>query len=471
MKKHPNILFIFSDQHRKHSLGCYGNEQVINPNFDRFAGEGLRFGNCVSTSPLCVPMRGGILSGMHAWNHQALSNDLPIDPEARSIATVLNENNYHTGYIGKWHLGGIPRNKAIPAGERLGFSEWKVANCNHAYDKGYYYDENNVRHEMRNFESIEQTDLALDFIRRNSANESPWGLVLSWGPPHAPFNTVPQKYFDIYDPAEIKLRDNVPDTGILLSKTRPLLTAADIRRQYHAYYALISLLDECFGRLLDELDKLGVRDDTIVVYTSDHGDMLGSNGLCRKQLPHEESIGVPLIVSRKGKTFVGTSDELISLTDIPVSLAALAGMPWGTKTDGEDLSKLFTDSADKGPNERLIYNLVPCHQAEDCGYTEWCGLRTHKFTYAEDGQGNDKFLFKNDEDPFQMHNLCRDEKYKVEKQRLAARLDEILKDNNYEFRPWRQMLIEDGCLDKWNESQTYFSRERLERPMQKVNYR
>lgn len=457
-ERKPNILFVFSDQHRKHSLGCYANDQVISPNFDRFANEGLKFNNCISSSPVCVPMRGSILTSMHAWNHKALSNDLPIDPASRSIATVLNENKYHTGYIGKWHLGGIPRDKAIPVSERLGFKEWKVANCNHSYNEGYYYDENDVRHEMHDFESIEQTDMALDFIRRNSENESPWGLLLSWGPPHAPFNAAPQKYLDMYESSKIKLRDNVPADNILLSKKCPTLTDADIRKQYYGYYALISLLDEQFGRLLTELDKLGIRDDTIVVYTSDHGDMLGSKAMCKKQLPYEESVAVPLLISWQGKTFTGMTDELFSLTDIAVSLTNLAGMSWGAKTDGDDLSKLFINSEAQGPQERIIYDLIPCHQAEDRGAKEWIGLKTRDMTYARDGERKDNIMFKNDEDPFQMNNLCDNEKYRQEKEQLSICLDEVLAEYHYEFRPWRQMIVTDGYLEKWNKSQRYFNR-------------
>jgi arylsulfatase A-like enzyme len=460
-KRKPNMLFVFSDQHRKHSLGCYGNEQVISPHFDSFAEKGLRFNNCIANSPVCVPMRGSMLTSMFAWNHRAMTNDLPIDPETRSIADILNENNYHTGYIGKWHLGGVPRDKAIPCTERLGFKEWKVANCNHSYDKGYYFDENDVRHEMSEFESIEQTDMALDFIRRNSADDSPWGLVLSWGPPHAPFDAVPQKYLDMYDSEKISLRDNVPPDNIILSKRAPTLTDEDMRKDYHAYYALITLLDEQFGRLLAELDELGIRDDTIVVYTSDHGDMLGSNSMCKKQLPHTESISVPLLVSWKGRTFIGTSDELISLNDLAVSLTKLAGIPWEAKTDGDDLSRLFTDPAAKGPSERIIYDFIPCHQASDRGGKEWVGLKTPDMTYAKGLDDKDGVLFDDNNDSFQMCNLWNDEGFQDKKNKLSARLDVILAEHNYKFRTWQQTVIEDGYLEKWNESQSCFDRETL----------
>ena len=140
MKK--NLLFIFSDQHRAMDLGCYGNSQVKTPELDGLSRLGTTFLNCVSNTPLCVPARGSILTGLMPIKHRAATNDLPISENVISIAHVLKEAGYHTGYIGKWHLAGVPRDKYISKGKgRLGFEEWKVCNCNHEYLDAYYYDE------------------------------------------------------------------------------------------------------------------------------------------------------------------------------------------------------------------------------------------------------------------------------------------------------------------------------------------
>src|SRR5690554_3548663 len=192
MSVKPNVLLVFSDQHRYCDLGCYGNTEVITPNFDAFAEKAAVFTNCISNSPLCVPIRGSMMTGLMPHNHRAITNDLPIDTSLESIATVMNRNGYHTGYIGKWHLGGVPRERAIKEDERLDFTEWKVCNCNHDYYGGYYYDENNIKHVITGYEPIGQTDMAIEFIERN--NDKPWGLVLSYGPPHDPYFKVPDEY-------------------------------------------------------------------------------------------------------------------------------------------------------------------------------------------------------------------------------------------------------------------------------------
>jgi arylsulfatase A-like enzyme len=170
-------------------------------------------------------MRGSLLTGLYAWNHRAITNDLPIKSDCESIAHVLSNKNYHTGYIGKWHLGGVPRQKPILKENRLGFDEWKVANCNHNYEAGkaWYYDEENELHITKNFESIEQTDMAVDFIKRRSLESKPWFLTLSWGPPHAPYNAVPQEYFDMYNVDEISLPENTAEFDSYMLQTNKFI--------------------------------------------------------------------------------------------------------------------------------------------------------------------------------------------------------------------------------------------------------
>jgi len=450
MKRRPNLLFVFSDQHRKCSLGCYGDRQVLAPNLDRLAADGLRFDHCVSNFPVCVPMRGSLLTGLYAWNHQAISNDLPIDTAVTGIGDKLEAAGYHTGYIGKWHLGGIPRDKAIRAGERLGFSEWKVANCNHTYNRGYYYDEEDNRHEMKQFDAVEETGQAIDFIERNSGNDKPWALFLSWGPPHEPFNAVPPEYLALYDPETLELRPNVPAD-----------LAAEARKWTQAYYALITLLDDQFGRLRSTVEELGLAEDTLIVYTSDHGDLLGSHRLRNKQLPHEESIAVPLLAAWPGRLKPGVRDGQIGLTDLPVTLAAMLGIDW-PGTDGKDRSELFRSGDTPGADSILIADLVPCHQAEDRGDSEWVGLRTPRYTFTRDGAGKAEVLFDNEADPYQLCNLAGNPEYGELQTALNAELDRKLNDCGYRFRPWRQMIREDGYLERWNTSQRYFKRRELE---------
>lgn len=455
----PNLLFIFSDQHRLRSLGRYTSD-IISPNFDAFADSAANFTSCISNCPVCVPIRGSILTGLYSWKHRAITNDLPIDTSTRSIADVMNENGYHTGYIGKWHLGGIPRDKFIPENERLGFTEWKVANCNHTYDKGYYFDENNIRHEFDKFESVGQTDLAIDFIKRGKEKEKPWALTLSWGPPHAPFNAVPKEYLDLYDPAKLELPPNVPEDRRSMLALDKWLNEDELRSWLRGYYAFITLLDDQFKRLLDSLEETGQLENTIIVYTSDHGDMLGSQAMNKKQLPYNESVKVPLMVRWAGHTVPVESNELISLTDLPVSLVGLMGLDFCTETDGQDLHHLFVDENAKGPDYTLIYELIPCHQAESRGGREWIGFYDKNYAYAVHSNFSDYIIYDNQKDPEQLHNLANTTPELSAS--LQNKLKKILDNLGLDFRRWENFVIEDGLLDIWNKSQRHFNRIELD---------
>lgn len=450
----PNILFVFSDQHRWCDLGCYGNAEVLTPNFDAFAKKAAVFTNCIANSPVCVPSRGSLMTGLYPNNHRAVTNDLKIDSGRESIASVMNGNGYHTGYIGKWHLGGIPRDKPIRQGERLGFHEWKAYNCNHDYYAAYYYDENNVKFEISGYEPAAQTNMAIDFIGRNQDRQ--WALVVSYGAPHDPYFKVPDKYFDRYRDKALTLRENVP--GRISNRKTSFLTKEQMRENYKGYYAHITALDEQFGRLMESLEQSGQLDNTLVIYTSDHGDMLGSQGLTFKQLPYNESVKVPLMIYCKGKTVPVMSGEIISLTDLPVSILGLLGMTFSGQTDGQDLSELFTNPNGKGAECAYMMDLVPCHQAYHRGYPEWRGIKTKKHTYARSFDSSFAVLFDDDNDPMQTKNLIADSALKDP---LEAKLLSLAEQYD-EFLPWDTFIKKHGYTQAWNESQRYFGLPLLE---------
>lgn len=449
----PNLLFVFSDQHRAADLGCYGNGQVRSPRFDAFAREAALFTRCVSNSPVCVPARGTLLTGLYPVKHKAVSNDMPIDPKMDSIAHVMNRHGYRTGYIGKWHLGGIPRYKPIKQKERLGFDEWKAANCTHDYLNSYYYDEQDEWHEIIGYEPATQTDLALDFLERHKDGDSPWGLVLSWGPPHAPHDQVPREYRDIYENTDIELRPNVEDK--ILQRIGDYCTSDEMKERLKGYYAHITALDEQFGRLLDKLEETGQLENTVVVYTSDHGDMLGSQGQTKKQWWYSESINVPLMVYWKGRTRPVKSEELISLVDLPVSLMSLMGIPFEARMDGQDLSRLFIDEEAKGAEECYIMDLISCHQAYWRGSTEWRGLVTDRHTYVIDTEGREIALYDNREDPYQRNNLKDDRSKALVKVELKDRLMKLIKDHDA-LLPQKAFLEKFDLTEEWNRSQRHF---------------
>lgn len=403
-----------------------------------------------------MPARGTLLTGLYPWHHGALANDLPVKTDLESVATLAEKSGYTTGYIGKWHLGGVPRDRFIPRESRLGFSKWQAANCTHDYSKSYFDDADNGRHFFKRHESIEQTDLALDFLENVAAEEKPWTLHLSWGPPHDPYLDVPGEYLGLYKNLAPSLRPNVSEK--ILHRTDSFWDREKLIQYTRGYYALISLLDHEFGRILAALDRLGLRGNTVVVYTSDHGDMLGSQGLTHKQLPYREAANVPLLVSWKGKTWTGVNEECLGLADLPVSLMSLLGLEFETKRDGENLGALFTDPRANGKEAVPIFDLVPAHQAEDRGGFEWAGIKTKSHTFAKKSDGSPWVLFDDVADPFQLNNLALDESHSPLLRKLSSDTDAVLKRHGFAFGPWKDTIRKLGLVDAWNQSQTYFKR-------------
>ena len=294
----PNLIFVFGDQHRQCDVGCAGNPQVQTPAMDQLAQEGMFFPNTFTNVPICVPARGCLMTGKYPLNHKAVSNDLPLPLTETGIAEVFKEAEYATGYIGKWHLGGMPRDKFITPEMRFGFDHWIGWNCHHNYFNAPYHDSDGNQMQIEGYEPEFQTDQAIQYCRDHV--DEPFCLYMSWGPPHNPYEHVPERYKEMYPPDQIQLRPNATDTPAT-------------RKDISGYYAHITALDENLARLMTALDELGIADDTILVYTSDHGDMLGSHGHVRKERPWEESARIPFMIRWPRRIPAGvTRDTLLS---------------------------------------------------------------------------------------------------------------------------------------------------------------
>jgi len=454
----PNLLFVFSDQHRASALGCYGNDEVLSPNFDRLAMSGLRLTDYVSNCPVCVPIRPTLLTGLLPPHHGAVANDVGIRDGLEGIADVLNRAGYNTGYIGKWHIDGIPRDKIVAKERRLGFRHWKACNCNHNYMQGYYYDEQDIRHEIDGYEPIAQTDLAIDFIREQT--KQPWALYLSWGPPHDPYDLVPKKYLDLFGPDKLTLPPNVPDEIAIAAHVdgklgKKIIDRETIRHYMHGYYAHIAALDEQMGRLLDVLETQGLRENTIVIYTSDHGDMLGSCGLTGKQLPYQEAFQVPFLLSWPAHVRQGVSDQLISHADLPVSLLGLLGLRFSSPRDGEDFHDIFVRTDGEGDTACLIADYIPAHNAAALGQEAWRGIVTKKYIYASFAD-HDFVLFDRIQDPYELHNLIHQSAYAAVRDALRRLLLQKLEQHGDRLENTFDFIKNNGYQDAWDASQRHF---------------
>ncbi len=456
----PNILYIFADQHRKFDLGCYGNKNVKTPNLDALCAEGLRFNHCISNSPVCVPARGTLLTGLFAKKHKAFTNDVAIDSSCESIADVLKTQGYHTGYLGKWHLAGIPRDKAVTKENRLGFEEWKVANCNHDYLDIYYYDENDVKHNVEGYEPEIFGELAREFIIRNKNSDDenrskPWALYLSLATPHDPFDAIPEKYIKDIADDKVILRDNVTDK--VKFRVDNYVNIEDYKKIVKGYFGHVFAIDCQIGKIIDTLKSTNQYDNTIIIYTADHGDMLGSHGEKDKQVAYEESIAIPLIAFWKDKIYSGVCDELIGLNDLPLSIAGLVGARFKTETDGENLSRLFTNKGAKSYDSAYLYDYYPCHQAELKGMQAWRGIRTKQYTYAVRADDFNFMLFDNYSDPLQLNNLVGKEKYKELQNTLFAELKKHIEKHD-KLVDGISYVVYAGQQDEFNASQKHFNK-------------
>ncbi len=406
MSRPRNILLIMTDQQRSTALGCAGQEQVSTPNLDVFARQGIRYTNAVSNTPACTPARASLLTGKHVFQHGLVNNELSLGSHHTSLAHALNGTGYDCAYIGKWHVDGVNRGAFIPPGpRRQGFDHyWAGTECNHNYFAGYYYDESGAPVWFDTYEPEGQTDLAIEYVR-NRGVKKPFCLALSWGPPHCPYHLAPKRFRDMYPPESIALRPNAVEARVQ-NRGVPLSTEeADAfkKRQIAGYYAHCSALDACFGRMMATLDELGLSEDTLVIFTSDHGDMLFSQDRGWKTKPWRESVGIPLLMRWPGQIAAGQESRLpISLVDLMPTVLGVVGAPIPDGVQGLDLSWHPLGRDGTVPESSFI-NYVVTSSAQR--HKPWRGVVTERYTYAETREGV-WVMYDDIADPYQMNNLA-----------------------------------------------------------------
>jgi arylsulfatase A-like enzyme len=428
----PNVVFVFADQWRAQDVGYNGNAGVHMPVIDKLAEESVVFTNAVSGCPVCCPYRASLLTGQYPLTHGVFYNDKPLNPDAVTMAKIYKQAGYETGYIGKWHLNGhepgeetsVARAKFIPGERRQGFDFWQVLECTHDYNNSFYYEDSPERLKWSEYDAIAQTKSAVGYIREKSKGDKPFLLLLSWGPPHEPYETAPAKYRDMYSPGQIEVRPNVPDE--LRGKAREDIAG---------YYAHISALDDCMKELLAAVKESGAEDNTIFVFTSDHGDMLYSHGEVKKQKPWDESLLVPFLLRYpkelgKAQKIVDTP---VNTPDILPTLLGLSGIEIPASVQGSDYSEVISGEK-KSENEAVLIQCpVPFHQWNySRGGREYRGVRTNRFTYARDLNGP-WLLYDNKLDPFQMNNLIGLDEYVFIRSDLEKQLQELLQKTNDKF--------------------------------------
>jgi len=449
----PDIIFVLSDQHRASALGCADDEPVETPNLDRLAAGGTRCTAAYANVPLCSPSRASLLTGRYPRDAGICDNGDRLAADATTVGEAFSDAGYRTCYVGKWHLSGEPENYG-PTDEAVaehvrsrGFDRTVIPEAAHTYfDVDHYVDGERV--ETDGYAPTVQTEYALDFLR--DGGDEPTCLVVSYGPPHNPYEQVPEAVRARYDSDELPVRPNVepilpyagdhpepvplwaPPVSVNVETVDLAVsdnTYVDPREGLADYYAQISAIDREIGRLLDGLDDLGIADETVVTYTSDHGDQLWSQGHAQKGVPYEESVHVPLIVRWPGEVPAGReTGGLIGLADLASTLAGLVGVDGpvdGLSDDasGADLSALVRGETDDGRAAVPLLNDA----------VGWRGIRTPRYTYARTDPGRFPhlseggwLLFDDETDPYQLRNRLYDPDYADARAECEHLVDEFI---------------------------------------------
>ena len=431
----PNLLFIMTDQHSIRGVGAYGNSEVKTPHIDGLARDGVIFRNVICPSPVCVPARAALSAGKQCHRIEAWDNGAPLRSDEPTFLHHLVAAGYTTTAAGKVHFIGPDQTHGfqerltpeIYPADMLWIDDW---------DQGLTRDGGNTRDRVAEGGIIdwtselaydEQTQFrALERLRQTAQtdNPEPFFLFVSFTNPHDPFQTT-QEYWDRYDDVYIQLPDHWNQDASTLSPMNQWVQKHhdlwqpvdrdDALRSRRGYYGNCSYVDDKVGALLAELERLGLRENTVVFFGSDHGEMLGEHGMWFKRTFYEGSANVPLIMSLPGGQHAGrVIDSTVSLLDVYPTLLDLAGADIPGDIDGQSLMPLAS-GAHKGRDEAFceFYGdgvLAPCRMIQRGGY---------KLVYTHQQKGE---LYDLDDDPQEMNNLIDSPDHAQVRDELLARL-------------------------------------------------
>ena len=449
--RHPNVLVIFDDQLRADACSVYGGKNITTPNIDRLAAEGMRLTNATSPCPLCTPFRGMLQTGRYPTHSGLVMNWVEANPNQRCIAHVFRDAGYHTGFIGKWHLsaGALkksgkykrdpkaqqayakenPETEFTPPGpDRLGYEHWETFNFHCQFNNWWYYRDEPKKIVMPGYETDGETELAIEFMKKNKDSDRPFFLMVAPHPPHLPFakSHLPEGYLEQV-PEELHWSPNVPEDHP--RRKKPF--------QARCYYAMAKNVDDNVGRIIQFLDSSGLSENTIVVFTSDHGEMNGSHNRINKMVPYAEAVNIPMIYRWPGHIPAGaTSDELCGPMDQMATLCGLLGIDPAKTSDGADLSRAILGKGKVGHDEMMMMNYTSHWDFCQTGtnWPEWRGIRTRQYTYAKWLTGAEE-LYDNLADPYQMTNLTQNQKDLPRLQKMRKALKDLLADAHDEFLP------------------------------------
>lgn len=432
-EKRPNILFVFSDQQRWDTVGCYGFGPSVTPHLDRAAAEGVLFEHAFTCQPICGPARSCIQSGKFATETGCFRNNIALPRGEKTIADYCAAAGYEVGYLGKWHLAtdrggdGVEpadfHGKPIPPERRGGWKDYWLASdvlefTSHGYD-GFLFDAAGNKVEFEGYRADCLTDFALAYLRTRDGAR-PFFLFLSYIEPH---HQNDHNRYEGPRGSKEKFKDHPVPEDLRRAE------GGDWRENWADYIGCVESLDRNFGRLRAELQRLGLAENTVVFYASDHGSHFRTRNSEYKRSCHESSIRVPLLAVGPGFSGGRTVRELVSLIDLPPTLLTVAGTTPPPYMRGRPLQGLLAEPPGPWPEEVFV-QLAESHVGR--------ALRTKQWKYsvrAPDGNGwkemnaeryVEEFLYDLKSDPHEQNNLVADPAYAEVRRELAARLKQLM---------------------------------------------
>jgi uncharacterized sulfatase len=424
----PNVIFFFSDQQRWDTVGCYGQKLPLTPNLDRMAGEGVRFEFAFTCQPVCGPARSCLQTGKYATETGCFRNNIALPAGEKTIADRLSAAGYEVGYLGKWHLASTGLGKVqvnyraapVPAELRGGYKDFWLASdvlefTSHSYD-GHLFDAEGrqVDFPEGRYRVDAMTDFALDYLRSRK-QDRPLFLFISYIEPH---HQNDHGHFEGPHGSKQQFADfEVP--GDLAG------TKGDWRAEYPDYLGAIHSLDENLGRLREGLGELGMADNTLVIYTTDHGCHFRTRNSEYKRSCHEASIRIPMVACGPGFRGGKVVSELVSLIDVPPTILAAGGVAVPGSMRGRPLQPLADGTATDWPQEVFV---------EISESQVGRAIRTKRWKYGVDAPGKkggadpagdryvEQYLYDLDADPYEHDNLVSDPGLAGVRAQLAATL-------------------------------------------------
>ena len=410
----PNVIVFLTDQQRWDTVGVHGNPLGLTPNFDRVAQHGTLLDACFTVQPVCGPSRAALQTGKYASQVGVYKNDIPLPKDADTLAKQFGAHGYATGYIGKWHLG---TEDPVPPEERGGYDAWLAANwlefSSDAYDT-VVFDESGARKKLPGYRVDAVTDAAIDFIEQKK--DDPFFLFVSLLEPHQQNGVddyiAPRGYREPFQGAWTP-----PDLAALPSLYN------SVQRHLAGYYGMVKRIDEAFGRLLDALESLSLTEETIVVFTSDHGCHFRTRNEEYKRSCHDASLRVPALLTGPGFTGGGRVTALTTLLDLMPSLLDASGLPVPEALEGESILPLLGDASGR---EAVFFQISESEVGR--------GLRTKRWKYSVTAPDKDGFadahadsyteshLYDLEHDPYELHNLITYESHSEIREGLRQKL-------------------------------------------------